>query len=136
MVFARKRDDHLASTEEFAGQGHLSILNEFTYAPGSFQCSSCAQKDSKRREVVLISVGDWLRASPFRQPNPVRQRSGSVQAITVVACQVGLRFSADREILHRPFESVGPSRFGSTSSSAVQTKTLSPFLGELNDAQV
>src|SRR5256884_5355001 len=34
---------------------------------------------------------------------------GSVQTITLVGCQVGLRFSADREILDRLFESVGPS---------------------------
>src|SRR5258707_11123214 len=68
MVFARKRDDHLASTEEFAGQGHLSILNEFTYAPGSFQCSSCAQRDSKCHEVVLISVRIGCGRVPSANP--------------------------------------------------------------------
>src|SRR6266481_5882338 len=88
MVFARKRDDHLASTEEFAGQGHLSILNEFTYPPGSFQCSSCAQKDSKRREVGLISGGVGCGRVPSANP---------------------IQCDRDRD-LYGPFESAGPSR--------------------------
>jgi len=73
---------------------------------------------------------DWLRASTSRYPNPVRQKSGSVQTITLVACQVGLSFCLDCQILRRPFESVGPSRFWSMSSSATQTRTLTPFLGQ------
>ena len=39
------------------GEVIWQFSNEFTYAPGSFQCSSCTQKDRKRRKVVVISVG-------------------------------------------------------------------------------
>src|SRR5258708_40097355 len=56
MVIAGKRDDHAASRKDFATQGHLTNSNEFSYAPGSFRCSSCAVKNSKRPRRGLISI--------------------------------------------------------------------------------
>ncbi len=130
VVIARKRDDHAVFGQDFARRGHLAISNEFICAPGSFHCSSCAGKDSKTPRCGFDLYPDWPRSSPFRLANPVRQRSGSVQAITLFACQVGFRFCADREILHGPFESAGRLQFWSMSSSAVQTRTRTLFLTE------
>ncbi len=89
------------------GEVIWQFSNEFTYAPGSFQCSSCTQKDRKRRKVVVISVGVGCGRVPSANPIQCdRDRDLYRQLQSLPA--VGLRFSADREILHRPFESVGP----------------------------
>ncbi len=50
------------------GEVVWQFFNEFTCAPGSFQCSSCVRKDSKRREVVLISVRIGCGRVPSANP--------------------------------------------------------------------
>ncbi len=57
MVIVRKQDDHAAVDRNLPGEVNWQFSNEFTYAPGLFQCSSCTQKDRKRCKVVVISVG-------------------------------------------------------------------------------
>ncbi len=66
VVIARKRDDHAVFGKDFARRGHLAISNEFICAPGSFQCSSCARKDSKTPRGGFDLYPDWPRSSPFR----------------------------------------------------------------------
>ena len=111
------------------GEVIWQFSNEFTYAPGLFQCSSCTQKDRKRRKVVVISVGVGCGRVP--SANPIQcGRDQDLYRQLPFACQVGLRFRADRGILHGPFESAGRSQFWSTPSSAVQTKTRTLYLTE------
>ncbi len=50
------------------GEVIWQFSNEFTYAPGLFQCSSCTQKDRKRRKVVVISVGVGCGRVPSANP--------------------------------------------------------------------
>ena len=129
MVIAGKRDDHADSGKDLPGEVIWQFPMNSLSRLDHFAAPVAPAKIVRRREAVLISI----RIGRGRVPSawPIKSdRDQDLYRQLPFACQVGLRFRADRGILHGPFESAGRLQFWSTPSSAVQTKTRTLYLTE------